>query len=97
MTHSYFALTQLGSESTLISTDIAVVITFVVTALIILIVGVATGSLATNCIMKRRIPVQQQQHQVDGTKTGPLYEEVSQSKEIQLKMEENVAYGHIKQ
>ena len=72
-------------------------ITLVVTALIMLIVGVATGSLVTYCIMKKRTSVQQQQHQMDGTKTGPLYEDVSQSKEIQLKMEENVAYGHIKQ
>ena len=54
----------------------AVGITFAVTAVVMLVVGMVTGSLATYCVMKKRniAVVQQSQQQVqDGDNGGQFY------------------------
>ena len=79
-----------------VGTEQAVGITFAVTAVVMLVVGVVIGSLATYCVMKRKTTVQQSQQQVqDGGNGRQLYEDVSLLKTTTEKFEirENVAYG----
>ena len=73
----------------------AVGITFAVTAIVMLVVGVVIGSLATYCVMKKKIIKRSQQQVQDGANSGRLYEEVSlpNSTTEKFEMRENVSYG----
>jgi hypothetical protein len=78
-----------------LSTSEAVAITFVLSTISALIVGVISSSLVTYCIMKRRAS---EHLAAPDQPKGPLYEEVSQPKtsEQAFEMGENVAYGPVR-
>ena len=78
-----------------LSVSEAVAITFVLTMISTLIVGVISSSLVTYCIMKRRAP---ERLTADDQPKGSLYEEVSQPKtsEQMFEMGDNVAYGPVR-
>ena len=74
----------------------AVVITFVLSTISALIVGVITSSLITYCIMKRRQA--SKYPRVADQSNGALYDEVSQPKASDqvFEMGENIAYGPVR-
>ena len=78
-----------------LSVSEAVAITFVLTMISTLIVGVISSSLVTYCIMKRRAS---EDLAAPNQPKGPLYEEVSQPKtsEQVFEMGDNIAYGPVR-
>ena len=78
-----------------LSVSEAVAITFVLTMISTLIVGVISSSLVTYCIMKRR---GSEDLAAPNQPKGPLYEEVSQPKtsEQVFEMGDNIAYGPVR-
>ena len=76
------------------ATSEAVAITFVLTMISALIIGVISSSLVTYCIMKRRAS----EHLTADQPKSSLYEEVSQPKtsEQMFDMGSNVAYGPVR-
>ena len=86
---------NIHSDVALLSMSEAVVITFFLTMISTLIIGVISSSLMTSCIMKRRAS---EHLAAPDQPKGPLYEEVSQPKtsEQVFEMGDNVAYGPVR-
>ena len=77
-----------------LSTSEAVAITFVLSTISTLIVGVISSSFVTYCIMKRQASIE---HPPPHQPKGALYEEAQpKTSEQMLEMGDNVAYGQVR-
>ena len=74
-------------------------ITFVLTAVSTLTVGIIIGFLISYCVVKRRTTVKQQVTKPIGGPQGQLYEEVPHSKSSKqnFEMGQNTAYEPVRQ
>ena len=72
-------------------------ITFVLTAISTLTVGIVIGFLISYCVVKRRTTIKHQVTRTTGVPQGPLYEEVPHSKSSKqnFEMGQNIAYGPV--
>ena len=81
-----------------ISTSSVVAITFTITLLVILPVGVAIGMFVLWCVWKGQSgnneKIKNGDHQLEGANVAAIYEEPA-TVETEITLSENQAYGHI--